>query len=361
MNKITLPLEDRSSHLYFPDGKRDRLAETLSRHFKSSRWVIVTNPTVNRLYGPSLRKELGGLGEVKVLLMPDGERFKTLKTAEKIYRTLSAWKIDRKTPLIALGGGVVGDVAGFVAATYLRGIPLVQIPTTLLAQVDSSVGGKTGVDLPTGKNLVGAFYQPHVVWIDVSFLRTLPGREILCGAAEVIKYGIIKSPRLFAALEGKIRFFLDLDPPLTRRVVEECVRIKADVVRRDEKETKGLRMILNYGHTLGHAVETLSGYSRFSHGEAIAIGMAFAARLSRSLRLTKEDTEERILHLLREAGLPFKLPKFSRMAYISTIARDKKMARGKIRYVLVRRIGSVVVKELELGRVGQEIEKSLKP
>ncbi|MFO1520260.1 MAG: 3-dehydroquinate synthase [bacterium] len=356
MDKITLHLEDRNSSIYFSDQKKGRLGEVLRTHFKASRWVLVTNPVVNRLYGSWVRSEMKGLGKVETILMPDGERYKTLKTVEKIYRELSRLKADRHTPVIALGGGVVGDVAGFAAASYLRGVPLVQIPTTLLAQVDSSVGGKTGVDLPTGKNLVGAFYQPHVVFIDVSTLATLPRREVLCGAAEVIKYGAIRSERLFGLLEKKIHSFLDLEPQLLKRIVKECVRIKADVVRRDEKETLGLRMILNFGHTLGHAVETLSGYKRFSHGEGVAIGMAFAARLSQALKLAQAFTVERLINLLHEAGLPFRVPSFPRKAYLEVMARDKKVKNGKVRYVLIKKVGAVTVKELSLDWVGKNLK-----
>jgi 3-dehydroquinate synthase len=356
MDKITLHLSDRNSYLYFSEGKKGQLSEVLDRHYKARRWVVVTNPVVDRLYGSEIRRELRSLGKIEKILIPDGERFKTLKTVEGIYRDLSRLKADRHTPVIALGGGVVGDVAGFAAASYLRGLPLVQIPTTLLAQVDSSVGGKTGVDLPTGKNLVGAFYQPKVVFIDVSVLKTLPPSEILCGSAEVIKYGAIQSPTLFSLLEKKISSFLELDPPLLRRIVRECVAIKARVVEKDEKETTGLRMILNFGHTLGHAVETLSGYRRYSHGQAVAIGMAFAAQLSRRLGLTSEQTVERLIQLLQEAGLPFKAPPYSRKAYQEAMSRDKKVKNGKVRYVLLRRIGKVIVRELDLSRVSEVLK-----
>jgi 3-dehydroquinate synthase len=360
MDKITLHLGDRNSHLYFSDGKKGCLGETLTRHYRSSRWIVVTNPVVNRHYGSWIRRELQSLGEVETLLIPDGERFKTLKTVEGIYRGLSRLKVDRHTPLVALGGGVVGDVAGFAAATYLRGLPLIQVPTTLLAQVDSSVGGKTGVDLSTGKNLVGAFYQPQLVFIDVATLATLPRAEILCGSAEVIKYGAIRSPSLFSLLEKKLASFLELDPALLRRVVRECVKIKTQVVQKDEKETTGLRMILNFGHTLGHAVETLSGYRRYSHGEAVAIGMAFGAQLSRRLGLTGEATVERLIHLIHEARLPYRAPRYARKAYQEAMARDKKVHNGKVRYVLLRRIGKTVIRELELSYIGRELERQLR-
>jgi 3-dehydroquinate synthase len=360
MDKITLHLKNRNYPIYFTDGKKNRLAEILSRHFLASQWVIVTNPIVDRLYGTSLRRELKRLGLVHTVIIPDGERSKNLQTVERIYKKFIQLKVDRKTPVLALGGGVVGDVAGFAAATFLRGVPLVQIPTTLLAQVDSSVGGKTGVDLATGKNLIGAFYQPDLVWIDVSTLTTLPRREILCGTAEVIKYGAIKSQKLFSTLESNLESFLGQDPSLLKKVVKECVQIKADVVERDEKETLGLRAILNFGHTLGHAIETLSGYQRFTHGEAIAIGMNFAADLSRSLGLADPKTVERLKSLLHQADLFQPLPRFSRNAYLKVMARDKKRVGEKIRYVLLKRIGTVVVKELKLDMIGKKLDEFLK-
>ncbi len=359
MKSIILSLKNKKYPIYFSDSK-NRLGQILSKNFRSSKWIVVTNPTVDKLYGSKIRKELKGLGEVATVLIPDGEQFKTLQTVEKIYQQFSNNKVDRKTPIVALGGGVVGDVAGFAAATYLRGIPLIQIPTTLLSQVDSSVGGKTGVDLSFGKNLVGAFYQPHLVWIDTEYLSTLPRREILGGAAEVIKYGAIRSPSLFALLEKRIEDFLDLNPSLIQKIIHECVQIKAEVVEEDEKETKGVREILNFGHTLGHAIETVSNYKIYNHGEAISIGMVFAAELSEQLGLLGRESSDRLKDLLQTAALPSKVPDYPLKKYLEAMSLDKKMNAGKIRYVLLKKIGATQVKELELKEVGKVLTRFLK-
>ncbi len=359
MDRVHVHLDQEDYPIYFSDGKKASFAQALNRHFESSHWVIITNPIVDKLHGASFKKELKGLGKVHTLHIPDGEKYKTLQTVEKLYKEFLKCKVDRSTPVIALGGGVVGDVAGFAAATYLRGLPLIQVPTTLLAQVDSSVGGKTGVDLPAGKNLIGAFYQPKMVYIDVSVLKTLPQREVLCGTAEVIKYGAIASESLFSTLEKKVSPFLQLDSFLLKKVVKECVKIKANIVERDEKETFGIRSILNFGHTLGHAVETLSGYHRYSHGEAVAVGMAFAVQLSESLGLTKTWTVDRLMNLIHEMGLPHQIPPYSKNAYLQVMARDKKMVKGKIRYVLIKKIGMVTTQKLSINQVGEKLEDYL--
>ncbi len=358
--KITLRLSDRSCPIYFSTGIQNTLVRVIRKHFKATRFIVVTNPTLDKLYGKALRSELQGLGKIEWIRIPDGERYKTLQTTESIYQKLTRLKADRHTPLIAFGGGVIGDVAGFAAATYLRGIPLIQIPTTLLAQVDSSVGGKTGVDLPQGKNLVGSFYQPHLVFIDVSLLKTLPRREILCGTAEVIKYGAIQDPKLFTLLEKSIDDFLKLDLNLVEKIVRTCVKIKAGIVEKDEKETLGLRMFLNFGHTLGHAIETLSGYRRFSHGAGVAMGMSFAAKLSVALGLTDQKTMGRLEILIERAGLANPLPEFSRNAYLEVMSRDKKAKAGKIQYVLLKKIGQVQAISLELEQIGALLENELK-
>ena len=359
LDRVQVSLEREGYPLYFSDGKKGSFAHALSRHLESPHWIVVTNPVVEKLYGAQFKNELKELGKVHTLIIPDGEKHKTLQTVEKLYKEFLKCKADRSTPILALGGGVVGDVAGFAAATYLRGLPLVQVPTTLLAQVDSSVGGKTGVDLTAGKNLVGAFYQPKLVYIDVSVLKTLPPREVLCGSAEVIKYGAIASESLFAILEKRLTSFLHLDPSLLKKVVKECVKIKANVVEKDEKETSGVRALLNFGHTLGHAVETLSGYDAYSHGEGVAIGMAFAVQLSKDLGLTKAWTVDRLINLIHEMGLPHQIPPYSKNAYLQVMARDKKMHNGKIRYVLLKKIGVAVTETLPINQVGDKLEEYL--
>ncbi len=356
MNKLTVQLKANPYPIYFSSGASQDLAKALKSHFSAKRWVLVTNPRVFKLHGKRFLQNLRSLGEVEIVLIPDGEKYKNLRTVEKLYKEFLKKKVDRRTPVLALGGGVVGDVVGFAAATFLRGVPFVQIPTTLLAQVDSSVGGKTGVDLAEGKNLVGAFYQPHLVFIDVSVLKTLPSREWLCGSAEVIKYGAILDSHFFTFLEKNLNSFLKRDLKTVQKIVQRCVEIKADVVKKDEKETSGLRALLNFGHTLGHAIETLSGYSKFSHGEAIAIGMAFAADLSFQKGFLSALELEKIRALLKKAGFSDRVPPYSRKAYLRVLSRDKKMAKGKIHYVLLKKIGKAFLIELELQKLGDFVQ-----
>jgi len=356
MNKLTVQLKTDPYPIYFSTGAPQDLIKALRANFSAKRWVLVTNPLVFKLHGKRFLESLRSLGEVELVLMPDGEKYKNLKTVEKLYKEFLKKKVDRRTPILALGGGVVGDVVGFAAATFLRGVPFIQIPTTLLAQVDSSVGGKTGVDLAEGKNLVGAFYQPRLVFIDVSVLKTLPPREWLCGTAEVIKYGAILDARFFNFLEKNLQSFLNRNLKVVQKIVQRCVEIKADVVKKDEKETSGLRALLNFGHTLGHAIETLSGYSKFSHGEAIAIGMAFAADLSFQKGFLSASDLSRISSLLKKAGFSDRVPPYSKKAYLQVLSRDKKMMKGKIHYVLLKKIGKAFLIELELQRLGDFVQ-----
>jgi 3-dehydroquinate synthase len=294
---------------------------------------------VARRYGPRLERGLRAAGlKVRRLVVPDGERAKTLAHASRLYEALIDFEADRSTVVVALGGGVVGDLAGFVAATWLRGVPFVQVPTTLLAMADASVGGKVAVDLPRGKNLVGAFHQPRGVWMDLATLRSLPRRERAAGLAEVIKHGAIRDEALFERLERDVERVLDLEPGPALDVLERSCRIKADVVSQDERET-GLRMHLNFGHTLAHAVETLMGYRRILHGEAVAIGMAFAARRSEELGHAPAGTAERLTALLARTGLPTEPPAFPRRAYLSALRVDKKRRDAHVRFVVLRGIG----------------------
>jgi len=251
-------------------------------------------------------------------------------------------RLDRRSPVVALGGGVVGDVAGFVAATYMRGIPYIQAPTTLLAQVDSSVGGKTGIDHPEGKNLIGAFYQPKLVWIDTGTLKTLDAREVHCGLAEVIKYGIISDENLFQDLEENIEAILNLDTSIVGRVIRRSCEIKADIVSRDEKEG-GVRAILNFGHTVGHAVEAELGYTEIRHGEGVAIGMVAETRLAVNRNMIAATAANRLRNLLEKAGLPVKIPKSAAERLIHRMTADKKSRSGKIRIVLPTEIGNVLL------------------
>jgi 3-dehydroquinate synthase len=281
--------------------------------------------------------------EPVLIAVPAGEKSKRLAVVEKCYDQLAAHRLERKSFIVALGGGVVGDLAGFVAATYLRGIPFVQAPTTLLAQVDSSVGGKTGVNLRAGKNLVGAFYQPQLVLCDLDALKTLPKREYISGLAEVIKYGVIYDAILFAQLERNLPKLLTRDAAMLAAVIARCCEIKADVVGQDETEG-GLRAILNFGHTIGHAIENCSGYGKFLHGEAISIGQAVAAKLSHKILGLPSGDAERIEKLFVQAGLPVKIQLNSarRKRLFAAMKLDKKVNAGEITFVLAEKIGRAV-------------------
>lgn len=341
MKKITVNLKERSYPILI-GAKLEGLGRYLKPRGLSKKALVVTNTTVGRLY---LKKAVRGLEaagfKTASIAIPDGERYKTLATVSKIYSAMLKAGLDRRSPVIALGGGVVGDAAGFAAATYMRGLPLVQVPTTLLAMVDSSVGGKTGADLREGKNLVGAFHQPIAVWIDTRTLKTLPMGEFRNGLAEVIKYGVIRDPELFRYVEKTI-FRM---PKSFDYTISACCRIKADVVSKDEFERRGVREILNYGHTFGHAIEALTGYRAYTHGEAVAIGMNMAARLAVKLKMLPEKDAARIESLLFNSWLPTSVEgKVRPDAVLRAMARDKKAVGGKLRLVLPVRIGKVAVK-----------------
>jgi shikimate kinase / 3-dehydroquinate synthase len=340
---LRVKLGERSYPLYFQKGALDKIPLLLQRHHTSSRAVLVTDKTVDRLYGKKLLKILKKNLQVDSVVLPAGEKYKTLKTVAFLYSELLRCKVDRKTPLIALGGGVMGDIVGFAAATYLRGIPFVQIPTTLLAQVDSSIGGKTGVDLPQGKNLVGAFYQPKFVLIDENFLSTLSPREFVCGLAEVIKYAAIFDGKLFRHLEEEIEEFIESRGYGLEPIIRRCCELKAWVVEKDERETLGIRSKLNFGHTLGHAIESLTAYKKFTHGEAIAIGMAYAAEKSVERGLLARSQAERLKKLLARAGLPFTLPPFKKAEYRKVLIQDKKRVSSEIHFVYLSKIGKSLV------------------
>jgi 3-dehydroquinate synthase len=300
---------------------------------------IMTSPRVHRALGKSLRRALGGSEKCTVQLLNDAESAKNLQTVELAARALIRSGADRKSLLVAVGGGVVGDVAGFVAASYLRGIALVHVPTTLVAQVDSAIGGKTGVNLPEGKNLVGAFYPPARVIIDPLLLKTLPAREYRGGLAEVIKYGVIADAGLFAFLEKDMPRVLRRDPASLDHIIRRSVEIKARVVSQDERES-GLREILNFGHTFGHALETLTRYRYFQHGEAVAWGMMCAALLGHEIGVTSADTVSRIVALVRRMGQLPEWPRLSPADMIMAMRWDKKSHAGKIRFVLSPKIGA---------------------
>lgn len=337
---LKVKLKDRSYAVHVDDGGLTATARRIAAFIREPRAFVVTNATLKKLHGASVEKAFGKKFKPLWITIPDGERYKNLKTVEKVLTVLSKSGASRQSLLIAFGGGVVGDIAGFVAATYMRGIEFVQMPTTLLSQVDSSVGGKTGVDLPTGKNLVGAFHQPRAVFIHTEFLKTLPQRELLCGLAEVIKSAVIADARLFGELEKRRLKILVRDPDALAGAVLGALAIKAHIVGRDERE-EGLRAHLNYGHTLGHAVEALTGFSRVRHGEAVAMGMAFAARLALRRGLLKPSACARIEDVIAAYGLPVRWPKFPPSRYVAAMKRDKKAISGNIRFILPRNIGRV--------------------
>ena len=350
MQKITVELEDRSYPIMLKRGLLSEVGSTLRDMGFSGRAAVVTNPVVEGLYGAAVTAGLKDAGfDPVVITIPDGESAKTIETASGIYDELIKNKMERSNLIIALGGGVVGDIAGFAAATYLRGVPYVHLPTTLLAQVDSSVGGKTAVNHPKGKNLIGAFYQPKAVFIDPETLQTLDGAELKSGFAEVVKYGVIWDKDFFALLEESAAA-LAADPPASGdeliKAIERSCEIKAEVVGADERET-GIRSILNFGHTFAHAIETGAGYGRFKHGEAVSIGMVMAAELSRKLDLCDDSVPARIKALLSALGLPVDLPELSAEALIESMKLDKKVAGGRIRFVLVSELGKVLLKEVD--------------
>jgi len=341
---VSVQLGNRSYAIKIAPGLIDQLGRECARLKLGARCAIITDTNVGRRFAKAAFNSLATTGfSPSLIVVPAGETAKSLKTVQTCYDLLAAHLLERKSFIVALGGGVVGDLAGFVAATYLRGIAFVQVPTTLLAQVDSSVGGKVGVNLKAGKNLVGAFHQPRLVLCDLDTMRTLPEREFRAGLAEVIKYGIIYDARLFAQLERDLPKLLRREPQILAAVVARCCEIKADIVGQDETEN-GLRAILNFGHTIGHAIENISGYGKFLHGEAIAIGQVAAAKLSFALAGLSGRDAGRIRDLFKLAGLPYflKLNAIQRKKLFAAMRLDKKVSGGEIKFVLARKIGKVV-------------------
>lgn len=339
-------LAERSYPIRIGDGILEEIGVELSAISFPKRIAVVTNPTVGALYADIVVNALNLNGfSVLRIDIPDGEEFKTLATVSTVYDSLMEAGFDRGCGLLALGGGVVGDLAGFVAATFLRGIPFVQIPTTLLAQVDSSVGGKTGVNHPLGKNLIGAFYQPKLVLIDVRLLLTLSPRDYRAGFAEVIKYGVIQDQRFFLELVENVKELKNYRPDSLVTVIKRSCQIKANIVERDERED-GLRAILNYGHTFAHAIENLAGYGEYRHGEAVSIGMVVAAQISCNLGLCRPHEVEDIRRLLLEFELPVVAPEYSAEQLLKVLARDKKVHAGLLKMILNRGIGDFEIRTI---------------
>ena len=341
MQTLTVDLGDRSYPIYIGGGLLSR-ADLFKPHLAGRQVAIVTNETVAPLYLDALRESLGGQ-DVATVVLPDGESFKNWETLQLIFDGLLRARHDRKTTVIALGGGVVGDMAGFAAACYQRGVDFIQVPTTLLSQVDSSVGGKTGINHPLGKNMVGAFYQPKAVVIDTSVLNTLPPRELSAGLAEVIKYGLICDLEFLGWLEEHIDELRDLRPDVLIQAIERSCAAKARVVGADERES-GLRAILNLGHTFGHAVETHMGYGEWLHGEAVSAGTVMALEMSSRLGWISGADRDRGIRLLLRAGLPVVPPdEMTPEDFLEHMAVDKKVLDGRLRLVLLRQLGEAVI------------------
>ncbi len=319
-------------------------ADLLLPHLAIPQVAVVTNSTVAPLYLDALRDCLGQAGvNVLSIVLPDGEAYKTQDSWYHILDEMLAYRCERKTSLIALGGGVIGDLTGFAAATFLRGVPLIQVPTTLLAQVDSSVGGKTGINHPMGKNLIGAFHQPRLVLADTLVLNTLPAREYRAGVAEIIKYGLIRDLPFLDWLEAHLDALMERDShTLTQAILESC-RNKAEVVALDEFETSGVRALLNLGHTFGHAIEAGAGYGVWLHGEAVATGMLMAADLSERMGWISEHDLLRVESLIKRAGLPLQAPDLGADRYLQLMASDKKVEAGNLRLVLFKALGRAIL------------------
>lgn len=341
MQQLTVNLDDRSYPIHIGSGLLDRV-ELLAPHIAGRQVCIVTDDTVAPLYLERLTRTLADYAVLPVVL-PTGEAFKNWSTLQQIFDALLAARHDRRTTLIALGGGVIGDMTGFAAACYQRGVDFIQIPTTLLSQVDSSVGGKTGINHPAGKNMIGAFYQPQAVLIDTDSLRTLPAREVSAGLAEIIKYGLIRDSAFLDWLEQNMPALLALDPQLVTEAIARSCAIKAEVVAADEREG-GIRAILNLGHTFGHAIEAHQGYGAWLHGEAVGAGMVMALQLSRALGWLTADEEQRCIALVAAAGLPVTPPADMQAEdFTRLMAVDKKVLDGQLRLVLLKRLGEAVV------------------
>ncbi|MBF0505728.1 MAG: 3-dehydroquinate synthase [Nitrospirae bacterium] len=344
MEKVTVELEDRSYDIVIGSRTLSAIGDRMAQFGFSPTVAVISNPTVLGLYGEDVVRSLSDAGfNCFSSLVPDGEEYKDYYWAYHILTELLRNRLDRNSCVVALGGGVIGDITGFCASLYMRGIHFIQVPTTLLAQVDSSVGGKTGVNHPAGKNMIGTFYQPRLVWTDVGTLATLPRSELLSGIAEIIKYGVIWDADLFDVLEKEREAILGLDRSVISYVIKRSCQIKAEVVSKDERES-GLRAVLNYGHTIGHAVETETGYSKYLHGEAVAMGMCLAARLSSELGIMEGSHADRIKSVIGAYGLPVELPKdVNGDKLVSLISMDKKTVAGEMRFILPKAIGSVVI------------------
>ncbi len=344
MQQVRVELRERAYEIAIVSDNLAGLGPFARQRCAGKKALVVTDEHVAHVHaGPvtdSLRHEHF---ETRLVTLPAGESVKSLTSASRLYDVLADMHADRRTLVVALGGGVIGDLAGFVAATFNRGLPLLMVPTTLLAMVDSSVGGKVGLNHPRAKNLIGAFHQPVGVWIDTATMGTLPDREYRSGLAEVVKYGVILDPELFGYLETNAEAILERQPDAVRHIVARCCRLKANVVEKDEREETGLRAILNYGHTFAHAFETVGGYGAWLHGEAVAAGMACAARLATLHGLVSADLGNRQNALLEKLGLPTQPEPWPVEELLSVMRSDKKNVDGRLRFILPRRLGEVAL------------------
>lgn len=341
---IPVALGQRSYEIEIGRGNLGRLGAFIRERRPATHVVVITDSQVGPLHAQSVVQSLQNAGiRADVLTIPAGESSKCVAQVERLWNELAIRKTDRKTVVVALGGGVVGDLGGFIAASYVRGLSFVQVPTTLLAQVDSSVGGKVGINLPAAKNIVGAFWQPSGVLIDLEVLKTLPEREFRSGLAEVVKYGVIMDAEFFAYLEQNAADIVQRDSDALEHIIGQSCRLKAEVVGQDEREETGRRAILNYGHTFCHAIEQVSGYGQFLHGEAVSIGMICASRLAEKMGRIDGSMTERQTRLLERLGLPTVMPSLDEEALLTAMQHDKKTEGGKLRFVLPSRLGHVEV------------------
>ncbi|MFH1459606.1 MAG: 3-dehydroquinate synthase [Candidatus Omnitrophota bacterium] len=362
MKTIKVNLNNRSYPIIINADDFKQLAQLILKLNLGTDAFIITNSRIAKLYAGKLKKALAGI-KIKFFFktVKDSETSKSIDEYMKTVKAISAMDTGKRIFIIALGGGVIGDLSGFVAATYKRGINYVQVPTTLLAQVDSAIGGKTAVDLATGKNLVGAFYQPRIVYSNISVLKSLPRRQIKSGLAEIIKYGVIVEPRLFNFCDKNYKKILALEERSLSYIISTASKIKAKIVSFDEKETKGMRTILNFGHTIGHALETAVNYKTLNHGEAISIGMVCAAEIAEELGIMEKSHTQNLIKILKKFKLPVSIKNVNIKKVFAAFYHDKKFINGKIRMILPTRIGHVIVSEnIQLSIIKKVMEKRLR-
>ena len=350
MKTIRVNLSANSYNIYIDKCLLEGIGNILVKEKSPCKTLLITDKNIEKVYGNIVSESLlGNKFDVRLVSLKPGEEQKTLETALTLYDACFDHKLDRNSLIVALGGGVVGDISGFVAATFMRSIPFIQVPTSLLAQVDSSIGGKVAVNHPKGKNMIGSFYQPKAVFIDTETLSTLPATELVAGLVEVIKYGVIKDAELFEFVEKSLYDILQLNPNALLKIIATSCQIKANVVEEDEKE-KHLRAILNYGHTIGHAIETVTNYKKYRHGEAVAIGMLYASRIAIDMGLADNTVFERQLSLIKRLGLPLQTG-LKPEEIVKTLYADKKVLAGRLRFILPTKIGEVIISD----RVTEEI------